>query len=266
MLPTRTSVWTASGLFTMTTRRVGLGGSANIGALTSRRSQSPNTRRTLANASSADMSPTIARMRVVRREVLLVERDEVVARDRPRASPASPICGRPYGWNPYTSRSNTAFAMKSGSSKLTCSDDSNCCRWRAISSVANAGWRAMSDSIFSPLSKLSFITSMLTKLRSVPAPAFAPPPMKSIASFNSLAAHGRRALIEERRGQVCETGLAFRIERAAGADEQPDADDRLLVVRDGDDLQAVRQRLHFVRREVDGTRRAADAAETRSAR
>src|SRR5438094_631832 len=46
--------------------------------------------------------------------------------------------------------------------------------------------------------------------------------------------HRRRPLIEQRRGQVRETGLPFRIERAARADEQPDADDRLLVVRDGD--------------------------------
>ena len=45
----------------------------------------------------------------------------------------------------------------------------------------------MSDSIRRPVSKLSFITTMLTKVRSVPAPAPIAPPMKSIASFISLA-------------------------------------------------------------------------------
>ena len=41
----------------------------------------------------------------------------------------------------------------------------------------------MSDSILSPVSKLSFITTMLQKVRSVPAPAPIAPPMKSTASF-----------------------------------------------------------------------------------
>ena len=45
----------------------------------------------------------------------------------------------------------------------------------------------MSDSMRMPVSKLSFITTMLTKVRSVPAPAPIAPPMKSIASFISCA-------------------------------------------------------------------------------
>ena len=45
----------------------------------------------------------------------------------------------------------------------------------------------MSDSMRRPTSKLSFITIMLTKLRSVPAPAPIAAPMKSIASFSSVA-------------------------------------------------------------------------------
>ena len=43
--------------------------------------------------------------------------------------------------------------------------------------------------------------------------------MKSIVSFNSLAARGRRPLIEQRRREMREAGLALRIERAAGADQ-----------------------------------------------
>jgi len=43
----------------------------------------------------------------------------------------------------------------------------------------------MSDSMRRPVSKLSFITIMLTKVRSDPAPAPISPPMKSIASFIS---------------------------------------------------------------------------------
>ena len=45
----------------------------------------------------------------------------------------------------------------------------------------------MSDSICRPVSKLSFITTMLKKVRSVPAPAPIAPPMKSMASFISSA-------------------------------------------------------------------------------
>ena len=45
----------------------------------------------------------------------------------------------------------------------------------------------MSDSIRKPASKLSFITTMFAKVRSVPAPAPIAPPMKSMASFISSA-------------------------------------------------------------------------------
>ena len=47
-----------------------------------------------------------------------------------------------------------------------------------------------------------------------------------------------------------QTVLALRIERAAGADDHPHADDRLLVVEDHHDLQPVGQRLELIRREA----------------
>ncbi len=65
----------------------------------------------------------------------------------------------------------------------------------------------------------------------------------------------RRALIEQRRGERRDARLVRRILRAAGADDQPQADRRLLVVRDGDDLQAVGERPHLVGRELDVPRR-----------
>ncbi len=70
----------------------------------------------------------------------------------------------------------------------------------------------MSDSIRRPVSKLSFITTTLTKVRSVPAPAPIAPPMKSIASFISLADLRGRALVEQRRREVGEPGLVARID------------------------------------------------------
>jgi hypothetical protein len=45
----------------------------------------------------------------------------------------------------------------------------------------------MSDSMRMPVSKLSFITTMCAKVRSVPAEAPIAPPMKSMASFISCA-------------------------------------------------------------------------------
>ena len=77
--------------------------------------------------------------------------------------------------------------MNSGDSKLTCRPDSICCRWRSISSLAKAGRLATSERMRKPVSKLSFITTMLTKLRSVPAPAPSAAPMKSTVSCSSFA-------------------------------------------------------------------------------
>ena len=123
----------------------------------------------------------------------------------------------------------------------------------------------MSESMRRPGSKLSFMTTMLTKLRSVPAPAPIAPPMKSIASLSSLADLRRRPLVEERGREVGEPGLVLRIERAAGAHDHPHADDRLLVVQHRDDLQPVRQRLELVGREVARRARPAAAAGLRTA-
>ena len=64
-----------------------------------------------------------------------------------------------------------------------------------------------------------------------------------------LGRHRLRALIEKVCREVCETQLRLRIRRAAGADQQAYADDGLLMVQDGDDLQTVRQSLQLIRRE-----------------
>ena len=61
---------------------------------------------------------------------------------------------------------------------------------------------------------------------------------------------GRRPLIEQRRRQVCEAQFLLRIRRAAGADQQPGADDRLLVMQHRHDLQTVWKRLQLVGREL----------------
>ena len=58
-----------------------------------------------------------------------------------------------------------------------------------------------------------------------------------------------RALREERRHDLRETVLAFRIERATRADDHPHADDRLLVMEDHHDLQPVGKRLEKIGRE-----------------
>ncbi len=63
-----------------------------------------------------------------------------------------------------------------------------------------------------------------------------------------------RALVEERRQQVHEAEPALGIGRRAGAHEEAHGDDRLLVMKNRDDLQPVRQRLDFVGRELDVAR------------
>ena len=114
----------------------------------------------------------------------------------------------------------------------------------------------MSDSIRMPGSKLSFITTMLTKLRSLAAPAPIAPPMESMASFICSADLRRRPLIEQRRDAGARArACPFGSDALPGADQQPHADRRLFVVQDGDDLQSVRQRLDLVGRELDVARR-----------
>ena len=66
---------------------------------------------------------------------------------------------------------------------------------------------------------------------------------------------GRRPLIEQRGFEVRQTELVFWIGGRAGADEQPEIDERLFVVQHRDDLQPVRKRPHFVRRKLDIARR-----------
>ena len=113
----------------------------------------------------------------------------------------------------------------------------------------------MSDSIRMPGSKLSFITIMLTKLRSLAAPAPIRPPMESMASFSSLADRGWSCpLIEERGEETREPELAFRVRRAPGPDQHPHAHHRLFVVQDGNHLQSVRQRSNLVGRKLDVAR------------
>ena len=60
----------------------------------------------------------------------------------------------------------------------------------------------------------------------------------------------RRALIEECRRERSHARPALRLLRGAGPDDQSQAHGRLLVVRDGDDLEPVRERSHAVRRKV----------------
>ena len=66
---------------------------------------------------------------------------------------------------------------------------------------------------------------------------------------------GCRSLIEQRRRQVRHAELPFRIKGAAGADQEPHADGRLLVVQHDHHLQAVGQCLNLIGREVHGARR-----------
>ena len=65
----------------------------------------------------------------------------------------------------------------------------------------------------------------------------------------------RSSLVEQRRHQVREAKLPFRVRRAAGADDHAHADGRLFVVEHRHHLQSVRQRLNLVGRELDVPRR-----------
>ena len=63
------------------------------------------------------------------------------------------------------------------------------------------------------------------------------------------------SLVEQRRDQMREPELPLRVGRTARADDHAHADDRLFVVQHGDHLQPVRQRLNLVGRELDVARR-----------
>ena len=89
----------------------------------------------------------------------------------------------------------------------------------------------------------------------VGAGARAQPAANVVERVGNLARAPRgRALIEQRRHQRGHAGLARRILCRAGAHEQADADRRLLVVQHRHDLQAVGERAHLVRRELDVAR------------
>ena len=103
------------------------------------------------------------------------------------------------------------------------------------------------------------------KVMSLPAPAPIAPPIESIVDGDLLGALGRRALIEKRRREIGDAWLGGRILRAAGPDEEPEADGWLLVVRHRDHLQAIRQRPDLIRRKARLRARAAGAAAARSA-
>jgi hypothetical protein len=60
----------------------------------------------------------------------------------------------------------------------------------------------------------------------------------------------RRSLVEQMRDELGNTRLALGILRGAGANEQAHRDRRLLVVQHDDNLHAVRERSHVVRREL----------------
>ena len=104
---------------------------------------------------------------------------------------------------------------------LTCRPDSICWRWRSISPVSKAGCRAMSDSIRIPVSKLSFITTMLTKVRSVRGAGAhrAADEVDGVVQLSPIAPTSASldALVEQRRRQVREPELLLADRTAAPA-------------------------------------------------
>ena len=117
------------------------------------------------------------------------------------------------------------------------------------------GAATRSDTRSRPTSKLSFITTTLTN-EQVGARAGAERAADRVDRVGDLlGVLRRRALIEQRGRERRDARLVCRILRAAGADEQPQADRRLLVMRHRDHLQAVRQRPDLVRRKLDLARR-----------
>ena len=181
-----------------------------------------------------------------------------------------PVCGRPYGWKPYTSRSNTALAMNPGSSKLTWSDDSELLalpidlRLRERRMPRHVGQHA------EPRLE-AVLHHDHVQVAQIGAGARAGDAADEVDRVVELLGRLRArlgALIEQRRREMHEAELALRIRRAARPDQQPHADGRLLVMEHDHHLQAVRERLHLVRRERRRCARpaAAAAAPTASAR
>ncbi len=72
---------------------------------------------------------------------------------------------------------------------------------------------------------------------------------------NLLGVFRRRALIEQRGDERRHAGLVGGVLRAAGANDQPEAHGRLLVMRDGNHLEPVGERPYLVRRKLHVTRR-----------
>ena len=186
-------------------------GRRHVAALPSRRTPSC----TSSNASSAVTSPTTARMALLGTKFLRVKRHQIVARDRRQRLRRAALraCRRGESRRPADRRPRRRRTRDPRS--FTCSADSVCCRCRSISSGANAGCRAMSDSSRSPVSKLSFMTTTLTNVRSVPAPA----PIDAADEIDRVVhlAGGsrRRPLVEQRRGEIGQPRLV------AGIDATP---------------------------------------------
>ena len=179
-----------------------------------------------------------------------------------RVIPASvsgvPVSGMPYGLKPYTSRSNTAFATYSGSSRLTCRQRQHLLplpidflgrERRALDHVGqhpHAGLEAVLHHDHVDEGEVARRAGAHQRRR-----------------WNRWRRSARcadrgcvpRPLIEQRREQPREPELALRVRRAPGPDHHPHADDRLFVVQDRDDLQSVRQRSNLVGRELDVARR-----------
>ena len=99
--------------------------------------------------------------RVVGPEILLVEAEHVVAGDR-RERLWRAALRQSVRMETVDEPVEDRVGQERRILKLTWSDDNSCCFWRAISSCANAGCRATSDSICRARSKLSFMTIMLT--------------------------------------------------------------------------------------------------------
>ena len=146
--------------------------------------------------------------------------------------------------------------MYPGSSRLTCWPDSICWRCRSISAGANAGWRAMSDSIRSPASKLSFITTMFDEGQ-IGAGAGAHRAADEVDGVVHLLRRHRSSCPDRAAtppGARARASASDRT-RVPAAHQQPHRHRRLLVVQHDDDLQAVGQRLDLVGRELDVARR-----------
>ena len=259
MLPTRISVCTAPGLSMTTTRRVGGGGSTGFGAVGFGRA--PLAERAL-GAGERLLGRDVADDRedgVVGAEPGLVERDEIVARDardRLRRARVRPAVRMEAVDEPVEHHAGEVVRIVVAD--LQPRQDLLALPLDLLR--RERGLRARSDTRSSPKARLSFITTALMKVRSLPAPVPSAPPIESIGVGDLLGVLRRRALIEQRRDERRDARLVRRVLRAAGADDQPQADRRLLVVRDRDDLQAVGQRPDLVGRKLDVARRPAAAA------